>query len=80
MLVIYGINHPCDAYSPIQSTSIASAMSKAIHSYEEARETQADVKSAWGAFYTYARTRDGIPEVATATGTEFTRFTTLPDW
>jgi len=55
-------------------------MSKAISSYEEAMETQADVKSALGAFYTYARTRDGIPEIATATGTSYTRFTTLPDW
>lgn len=54
-------------------------MSKAINSYEEAVETQADVRSALGAFYTYARTRDGIPEIATATGTA-TRFTTLPDW
>lgn len=55
-------------------------MSKARESYEAAVETQADWKSAVGAFYTYARTRDGIPEVVTATGTTFTRFTTLPDW
>ena len=54
-------------------------MSKAIDSYDAAVETQADVKSALGAFYTYARTRDGIPEVVTATGTA-TRYTTLPDW
>ncbi|KAJ4991629.1 hypothetical protein SVAN01_03010 [Stagonosporopsis vannaccii] len=63
-----------------ESTSIANAMSKALHSYEEAIETHTDVRSALGAFYTYARTRDGIPEVATATGTEFTRYSTLPDW
>ncbi|KAJ4405849.1 hypothetical protein N0V91_004958 [Didymella pomorum] len=62
-----------------ESTSIASAMSKALESYEAAVETQSDWKSAVGAFYTYARTRDGIPEVATATGTA-TRFTTLPVW
>lgn len=63
-----------------ESTSIANALSKAIDSYEAAIETQSDVKSAVGAFYTYARTRDGIPEVVTATGTEYTRYTTLPDW
>jgi hypothetical protein len=64
----------------LQSTSIANALSKAINSYEAAIETQSDVKSAVGAFYTYARTRDGIPEIVTATGTEYTRYTTLPDW
>ncbi|KAH6621961.1 hypothetical protein C7974DRAFT_414640 [Boeremia exigua] len=63
-----------------ESTSIANAMSKAIGSYEAALSTQSDVRSAQGAFYTYARTRDGIPEIATATGTDYTRFTTLPDW
>jgi hypothetical protein len=55
-------------------------MSKAYESYASAVETQADYKSAVGAFYTYARTRDGIPEIVTATGTAQTTFTTLPDW
>ncbi|KAJ4384959.1 hypothetical protein N0V86_000564 [Didymella sp. IMI 355093] len=55
-------------------------MSKARESYEAAVKTQSDWKSAVGAFYTYARTRDGIPEVVTATGTTFTQYTTLPDW
>lgn len=38
------------------------------------------MRSARGAFYTYARTRDGIPEIVTATGTSYTEYTTLPDW
>ncbi|KAF2622000.1 hypothetical protein BU25DRAFT_463286 [Macroventuria anomochaeta] len=63
-----------------ESTSIVNALSKAIDSYEAALETQADVKSAQGAFYTYARTRDGIPDIVTATGTSYTQYTTLPDW
>lgn len=49
-------------------------------SYNAAIETRADVKSAKGAFYTYARTRDGIPDIVTATGTAYTQYTTLPDW
>ncbi|KZM19030.1 hypothetical protein ST47_g9875 [Ascochyta rabiei] len=63
-----------------ESTSILNAISSAYASYKAAIETQADVKSAQGAFYTYARTRDGIPDIVTATGTAYTRYTTLPDW
>ena len=79
----YAVSLPCQVSVltyHLQRTSIANALTKAIDSYEAAIETQSDVKSAVGAFYTYARTRDGIPEVVTATGTEYTRYTTLPDW
>ncbi|KAJ4361716.1 hypothetical protein N0V95_001609 [Ascochyta clinopodiicola] len=63
-----------------ESTSILNAISSAYASYESAIETRADFKSAQGAFYTYARTRNGIPDIVTATGTAYTRYTTLPDW
>ncbi|XPS72667.1 hypothetical protein M3J09_004830 [Ascochyta lentis] len=63
-----------------ESTSIINAISSAYASYEAEIATQAEVKSAKGAFYTYARTRDGIPDIVTATGTAYTRYTTLPDW